>query len=104
MRKSKAVKEIYAEIRRALGSDISAAEALKLAKSLVDVVDKADEPRFELKTGGVGFDQLTIDKVFADGGWKVMYREYDEYYAIKEREKMEIILTYYMCKWLDELE
>ena len=70
------IRQVFVELRRALGSDIPAGEQLRLAAALVDAtfpIESRDEHR------SVGprpaFDHLPLDKAFEDGGWRIMDRE-----------------------------
>lgn len=77
MNRSVQIREVYAELRRALGSRISEFEALKHAATLVNlfVLEDEEELGFDLRVGGTPFDQWALDTVFADGGWRVLGRE-----------------------------
>jgi hypothetical protein len=70
------VRAVFAELRRALGGEIPAGELLKLAAALVDV--SHPQPRKD-HYHGVGtrasFDQMPLDKAFADGGWRILESE-----------------------------
>ena len=70
------VRQVFCELRRALGFEIPAGELLRLAAALVDATathESRDEHR------GVGpqpaCDQLPLDKAWEDGGWRIMAHE-----------------------------
>jgi hypothetical protein len=67
------VRQVFAELRRALGSDIPAGELLRLAAALVDATTPR-EGRDEHRSVGPrsAFDQLPLDEAFEDGGWRIM--------------------------------
>jgi hypothetical protein len=70
------LQQVYAELRRALGSQVPAVDLLRLASTLVD----ASKPRVVTEsevTGGPRFalDQAPLDVAFADGGWRILARE-----------------------------
>jgi hypothetical protein len=77
MNRSTQIREVYAELRRALGTRISEVEALEHAATLVKLfeLDGEEESKFDLRVGGTPFDQWALDVVFADGGWCVLGRE-----------------------------
>lgn len=77
MNRSIQIREVYAELRRALGSRISELDALESAAALVNlfVLEDEGESGFDLNFGRASFDQCALDTVFADGGWRVLGRE-----------------------------
>jgi hypothetical protein len=70
------VRQVFTELRRALGSEIPAGELLRLAAALVDATTPY-ESRDEHRSVGPqpAFDQLPLDKAWEDGGWRIMDRE-----------------------------
>jgi hypothetical protein len=70
------VRQIFAELRRALGTGTPAGELLRLAAALVDATDPIQtgdsNPSVSLQPA---YDQMPLDKAFADGGWRIMERE-----------------------------
>ena len=68
------VRQIFAELRRALGTDSPAGELLRFAAALVDdPIQTGDaNPSVSLQAA---YDQMPLDKAFADGGWRIMARE-----------------------------
>lgn len=70
------VRQVFAELRNALGSEIPAGELLKLAAALVDA-SYPREPKDEHRNfvDRPAFDQVPLDKAFADGGWNIMETE-----------------------------
>lgn len=70
------VRQVFAELRHALGTEIPAGELLKLAAALVDASyprETKDEHRNFVDRPA--FDQVPLDKAFADGGWNIMETE-----------------------------
>ena len=71
------VRQIYAELRRSVGAVMPAIELLRLAAALVEashssiVDDEYSAYQPELANG-----QLPLDEAFADGGWRMMEREW----------------------------
>ncbi len=71
------VRQVFAELRWAVGNEIPAIELLQLATKLVDAtratligdVDKIVALR-------PSHDQLPLDEAFADGGWRIMARDH----------------------------
>jgi hypothetical protein len=74
--RSMKVRQVFAELRRALGAEIPAGELLGLAAALVDAaapIECPDEHRSV--PDRPASDQLPLDRAFSDGGWRVMHRE-----------------------------
>lgn len=94
MNRSSQIREIYAELRRALGGRINELEALEYAAAIVNlfVLEDEDEARFDLRVGGIPFDQWGIDTVFADGGWRLLEREPWLIRDIAEEEEYEQLM------------
>jgi hypothetical protein len=67
------VRQVYAELRRALGSEVPSGDLLRLASKLVD--DTGPQPDHggnRIMGSQPAFDQLPVDQVFADGAlWRV---------------------------------
>jgi len=97
MNRSIQIREVYAELRRALGASISELEALEHAAALVNlfVLEDEDEPRFELRIGGIPYDQWELDKIFSDGGWRMLQREPWLIRDIAEEDECEQLM--YQC-------
>lgn len=70
------VRQVFAELRHALGAEIPAGELLRLAAALVDA-SYPREPKDEHREVGArpAFDQVPLDRAFADGGWRIMNGE-----------------------------
>lgn len=94
MNRSAQIREVYAELRRALGRGINELEALEHSAAIVNlfVLGDDDEPEFSLRTGGIPFDQWALDTVFADGGWRVLGREPWLIRDIAEEEEYEQLM------------
>jgi hypothetical protein len=71
------IRQVYAELRRAIGKELPAIELLQLATKLVDATRSAvivdDGNCFALHPDG---DRLPLDEAFADGGWRMMARDH----------------------------
>jgi hypothetical protein len=70
------VRQVFAELRHALGNELPAIELLQLAAKLVDATQplsvRDDEKIVSLRPSK---DQLPLDEAFADGGWRMMARD-----------------------------
>jgi hypothetical protein len=78
MIRSEQIRSLYAELRRSTGDRHTPRVLLACAESLVELFGGSTEaPAFELRAGGVSFDRWGIDRVIADGGWRVLARECD---------------------------
>jgi hypothetical protein len=79
------IRQVYGELRYALGTETPAIELLQLATRLIDatrtpaVVD--DTKILELRPSS---DQLPLDEAFADGGWRIM--AHDRAYSSEQFE------------------
>ncbi len=77
MRRSEKITAIYRELRQAVGLKATAAEVLACASSLVDLFSLEDEaPGYDPRTGRQPFDMLPVDVALADGGWRILSREW----------------------------
>ena len=76
MNRSQKVKQVYQELREAVGDEFSAIELLQTAAQLVEIIND-DGPITGAQIHGPrpNFDELPVDQIIADGGWKVLARE-----------------------------
>jgi hypothetical protein len=72
------VRQVFAELRRALGPEIPAVEVLRLAAALVDVAHPVEIHDEELGHSNhrPASDRVPLDHAFSDGGWRLMHREF----------------------------
>lgn len=73
MQRSKKLLLVYAEIRSALGSQVSAGEVLEIAERLVDLANYRDVID---RCGTVDFStpgSIPLDRAFDDGGWALLH-------------------------------
>lgn len=77
MHQSAKVRAIYRELRQVAELHASAADVLAIATSLVELFS-LDEcmPSYDLREGRQPFDMLPVDSVMADGGWRMLSREW----------------------------
>lgn len=77
MNRPRLIREVYFELRQSMAGHASPREILESAAALVDLFTQPEDtgPHFDLRTGGVPFDQWALDVAFADGGWHVMSHE-----------------------------
>lgn len=70
------IRQVFAELRYAIGNEIPAIELLQLATKLVDATRATligdDDKIVALRPS---HDQLPLDEAFADGGWRIMARD-----------------------------
>lgn len=70
------IRQVFAELRHALGNEIPAIELLQLAAKLVDSTRAPSVPDDDkLASVRPSIDELPLDKAFADGGWGIMARD-----------------------------
>jgi hypothetical protein len=67
------IRQVFAELRYAIGNEIPAIELLQLATKLVDAT-RATLIADDDKVVGLRphHDQLPLDEAFSDGGWRIM--------------------------------
>ena len=76
MNRSKKLRRVYAELKSALGNDLSSQELLDCAAMMVDASeDSIFEPSLSSHTGRTPFSELPVNDVIENYGWKVMNRE-----------------------------
>ena len=93
MSRPQQIRAVFQELRQALGDQFSAGDLLKRAASLVDLFTvKDDASRFELRTGGVPFDEWNLNAAMADGGWRILNYEYRQTLAQRRRDAEEIMI------------
>ena len=76
MNRSQKVKQVYRELREAVGEEFPAIELLQTAAQLVEIVND-DGPITGARLQGSRpiFDEKPVDQIMADGGWRVLARE-----------------------------
>ena len=70
------VRKVYDELRRSLGNRFPSHEILRTAARLVDLFG-GREGHSGVRHGAPRptFEELPLDKAFADGGWRILARE-----------------------------
>ena len=70
------IRQVFSELRYALGNEMPSLELLQLAIKLVDATRAPsigdDDKIVALRPS---HDQLPLDQAFADGGWRIMARD-----------------------------
>jgi hypothetical protein len=70
------VRQVFAELRYALGNEMPAIELLQLATKLVDATRAASiDDDDKIVALPPSHEQLPLDQAFADGGWRIMARD-----------------------------
>jgi hypothetical protein len=69
------VRQVFVELRRALGAELPAGALLRLAAALVDAAHPLAGRDEHQRSDRPAFDQVPLDRAFSDGGWRVMHRE-----------------------------
>ena len=76
MNRPKKVRRVYIELRQTLGNEVPAYDLLRSAARLVDIFDdRKGHLGIRHGTPRPTFEELPLDKAFADGGWRVLARE-----------------------------
>ena len=79
MNQSAKVRTIYRELRQAVGMEMTAAEVLACAASLVELFSVEEGmPAYDLNEGRQSNDMLPVDVALADGGWRTLSREWNQ--------------------------
>jgi len=104
MNRPELIRRVYAELNQSVGTQASSSELLQVSADLVELMDAAgaNDPQFSLRTGGVPFDQWTLDVAMADGGWRVMSREQDIVRPLYADERDSISNGIEVEQWLTE--
>jgi hypothetical protein len=98
------VREIYRELRKSAAATVPARELLRCAAELVELFDEdTDSSRFELRTGGIPFENQALDIAFADGGWRVLYYETSRRDDALREEAQELLVHNGWARWAREL-
>ena len=93
MNRPQQVRAVFQELRRTVGDRFSARELLEQAAALVDLFAvPEDNTRFELRRGGVPFEEWSLDVAMADGGWRILNDEYRQTLALQRQEAQEIMI------------
>jgi hypothetical protein len=93
MNRPQQVRAVFQELRRTVGDRFTARELLEQAAALVDLFTvPEDQSRFELRTGGVPFEEWGLDAAMADGGWRILNYEYRQTLALQHREAQEVMI------------
>jgi hypothetical protein len=69
------VRQVFVELRHALGAEIPAGELLRLAAALVDATRPIEGRDEHQRRDRPAFDQVPLDRAFSDAGWRIMHRE-----------------------------
>jgi len=100
LRHTQRIREVYRELRQSTPSNVPARELLRCASELVDLFDpEHDSSRFELRTGGLPFENQALDIAFADGGWRVMYFEESRREETLQEEAKELVMHNGWARW-----
>ena len=93
MNRPQQVRAVFQELRRTVGDRFSARELLEQAAALVDLFAvPEDNTRFELRRGGLPFEEWSLDVAMADGGWRILNDEYRQTLALQRQEAQEIMI------------
>jgi hypothetical protein len=93
MNRPQQVRAVFQELRRTVGDHFTARELLEQAAALVDLFTVKEDPsRFELRTGGVPFEEWSLDIAMADGGWRILNYEYRQTLALRRKDAQEIMI------------
>lgn len=103
MRNPAKLRAIYAELRRAAGTDVSAGDLVRLAHLILrtynaetDSVDDYGRP-----ADSRAFCSLPVDEAMMDGGWRVLTFEAKRRYGIDDVDTQELaILKTYVTSFL----
>lgn len=103
MNRAQRIREVYRELRRSTPRQVAASELLACAAGLVEMFnDDADHTRFELRTGGLPFENQALDVAFADGGWRVLHYELGHREEVRWGEVEELRMHNGWARWARE--
>jgi len=93
MRKPDKVREVYLELRRALGTTVSSRELLSCAAQLVEVADaRPHDKGQDSRTGRVAFDELPLDVLFDQWAWRLVSQGFESDDEVVANEHHEILI------------
>ena len=93
MNRPQQVRAVFQELRRTVGDRFTARELLEQAAALVELFTvPEDASSFELRTGGIPFEEWSLDVAMADGGWRILNYEYRQTLAQRRRDAEEIMI------------
>ncbi|MDQ5909314.1 MAG: hypothetical protein QG599_1409 [Pseudomonadota bacterium] len=93
MNRPQQVRAVFQELRRTVGDRFTARELLEQAAALVELFTvPEDTSSFELRTGGIPFEEWSLDVAMADGGWRILNYEYRQTLAQRRRDAEEIMI------------
>jgi hypothetical protein len=77
MNRPQIVNRIFRELRSELGEQFPAYELLESAAKLAEIIDDSGPVTgARLQTARATFNERPVDEVIADGGWRVLSREF----------------------------
>lgn len=74
MSSARRVREVYAELRSALGDDLPAGEVLRMAAQIVELADR--QILFDMTRGCERPDYWSVDEMIGRRGWMVVEEAY----------------------------
>lgn len=91
-RKSDKIRLIFRELRRAAGSDVPAADLIKLTHVIFRAYNREPEQRedrFGIPRFGATIENMAVDTAMKDGGWRILYfeRELNDAFATETVSK-----------------
>lgn len=86
MRKHTRLREIYAELRRCVGSEVAAGDLVRLALHILNAYsgDDKGEERLDFPSENRAFFSLPVDVAMRDGGWQIYFSERHRAYSIDD--------------------
>lgn len=99
MNRPQQVRAIFQELRRTIGDQFNARELLEQAAALVDLFTvPEDNTRFELRKGGVPFEEWSLSAAMADGGWRILHYEYHRNRSFYDDEDSDITIRHGLAR------
>lgn len=94
MSRPRQVREIFFELRRTLGAQVSSRDLLELAAAVVERFHGDDDDGTNgHESGAYPFDCRPVDVALADGGWRVMAWETRRGMALTEEDSESRMLS-----------
>ena len=77
MNKVAKIRNVFHELRREVGKHETSCEVLQCAHSLVELFSNDDSScaNVNLRTGGLPFENWSLNAAYSDGGWKILSYE-----------------------------
>ena len=77
MNRAVKIRNVFQELHGVVGAKSTSFEILQCANALVEMFSDDEKAcgKFDLRTGGLPFENWSLDAAYADGGWRILEYE-----------------------------